>query len=80
MVLTDSLNELVLIYEFAFLRGWCFSRCPPGLITGDAFSICINCLGCFLISAAWPGLSLWGEERTERVFWVMKEGFSKRQK
>lgn len=61
-VLTDFLNELALIYEFAFLRGWCLSPCPPGLITGDAFSVCINCLGCFLISAAWPGLVLWGED------------------
>lgn len=61
-VLTDFLNELALIYEFAFLRGWCLSPCPPGLIIGDAFSVCINCLGCFLISAAWPGLVLWGED------------------
>lgn len=38
----------------------------PVLITGDAFPICINCLGCFLISAAWPGLVLWGEKRTEK--------------
>lgn len=79
-VLTDFLNELALIYEFAFLRGWCSSRRPPGLITGDAFSICINCLGCFLISAAWPGSALWGEGRTWKSFLSDERGLQQKAK
>lgn len=69
-----SLMSLRSLANVLWCGGGACHRVPPGLITRGAFSICIDCLGCFLAEQLGQVVALGGEERTERIPRVMKEG------
>lgn len=62
-ILTDFLNEPAVTIPLSVWVGTV--PCLRGPVTEDAFSICIGCAGCFLISSGRPGLPSGGERGAE---------------